>query len=134
MMLPTANSLMNRDIEFVEPSSYTFYLDMDGNVVFGYTDCQEAMKQAIYLIIETERYQYVIFSWNYGIELEDLFGMPISYVIPEVKRRIQESLLQDTRIKAVDNFAFEVGKGNLLVTFTAHTIYGEIPIEKGVSF
>jgi hypothetical protein len=93
------------------------------------------MEQAIYLILQTERYQYVIFSWNYGIELEDLFGMPISWVIPEVKRRIQEALLHDTRIKAADAFSFEVSeKGKLLVRFTAHTVFGDVDIEKGVNF
>jgi hypothetical protein len=133
-MIPSVSQTLNSEIEFTEQASYTFYLDVDNNIVFGYTDNQEAMKQAIYLIIETERYKWVIFSWNYGVELDDLFGMPISWVIPEVKRRIQEALIQDERIKDVDNFEFEVGKGTLLVRFTARTIYGEIPIEKGVNF
>ncbi len=133
-MLPTVNPLLSQDIEFVEVPTYTFYLDKDNKVCYGYTDSLQAMEQAIYLILRTERYQYVIFSWNYGIELEDLFGMPISWVIPEVKRRIQEALLNDTRINAVDNFGFVVGKGELLVTFTAHTKFGDIPIEKGVNF
>jgi hypothetical protein len=133
-MLPSVNPTLNNDIEFVEQSSYTFRLDIDNNVVLGFTDNQEAMKQAIYLILETERYKWVIFSWDYGVEFEDLFGMPISWVIPEVKRRIIEALLQDTRIEAVDNFEFEVGKGKLTVNFIARTIYGDIPIRKGVNF
>jgi hypothetical protein len=91
-------------------------------------------EQAIYLILQTERYHYVIFSWNYGIELEDLFGMPISWVIPEVKRRITEALLQDSRITEVDNFEFDVKKGVVTTTFTAHTIFGDIPIERAVTF
>jgi hypothetical protein len=133
-MLPTDNGLLSQDIEFVEDSSYTFFLDIDKNLVYNFTDQLEAMKQAIYLIINTERYQYVIFSWNYGIELDDLFGQPISYILPEIKRRIQEALLQDTRIEAVDNFEFTVTKGVVFTTFTAHTIFGDIPIEKGVNF
>lgn len=133
-MLPSVNPTLNNDIEFIEQSSYTFRLDIDNNVVLGFADNQEAMKQAIYLILETERYKWVIFSWDYGVEFEDLFGMPISWVIPEVKRRITEALLQDTRIEAVDDFEFEVGKGKLTVNFTARTIYGDIPIQKGVNF
>ena len=132
-MIPQVNTVLNDDIEFIEQSSYTFYLDIEKNIVFGFTDEREAMKQAIYLILSTERYKWVIFSWNYGIELEDLFNMPISFVIPEVQRRIEEALLQDTRITAVDNFEFEVGKGVLLVRFTAHTIYGDIPVNKAVN-
>lgn len=133
-MIPSVNPILNNDIEFVEPSSYTFKLDIDNNVVLGMTDEQNAIKQAIYLTLGTERFQWVIFSWNYGVEFNDLFGMPISWVIPEVKRRIVEALLQDARIKTVDGFEFEVGKGKLIITFTAQTIYGDIPIQKEVDY
>ncbi len=132
-MLPSVNSIMSNDIKFVEQSSNTFRLDIENNVILGFTDNQEAMKQAIYLILSIERYKYPILSWNYGVEFDDLFGMPMSWVIPEVKRRISEALLQDTRITAVDGFEFEPGKGKLTVNFTARTIYGEIPIQKEVN-
>lgn len=132
-MIPSANPILNNDIEFIEPSSYTFRLDVDNNVVLGMTDEQDAIKQAIYLTLGTERFQWVIFSWNYGVEFDELFGMPISWVIPEVKRRISEALLQDARIEAVDGFEFEVGKGKLTVNFIARTIYGDVPIQKGVN-
>lgn len=132
-MIPSTNPILNNDIEFIEPSSYTFRLDVDNNVVLGMTDEQDAIKQAIYLTLGTERFQWVIFSWNYGVEFDELFGMPISWVIPEVKRRISEALLQDARIEAVDGFEFEVGKGKLTVNFIARTIYGDVPIQKGVN-
>ena len=45
-----------------------------------------AVKQAVYKIIMTERYQYIMYSWNYGVELLDLFGEPVTYVCPELKR------------------------------------------------
>jgi len=135
MMLPTVNEALNNDIKIVEQTSRTFYFDIDRNIVFGFTDGREAMRQAIYLILSIERYRYVILPWSYGIELEDLFGMHVSWVVPEVKRRIEEALLQDTRIKAVDDFSFQVGKRKLHVMFTAHTIFGDIDgIEKEVSF
>lgn len=35
-------------------------------------DGMEAVKQAVYKILQTERYKYVIYDWNYGVELEDL--------------------------------------------------------------
>ena len=133
MMLPTTNKLFNNDIEIVERASNTFYLDTDRNIVFGFTDGREAVKQAIYLILSIERYQYVILPWSYGVEFTDLFGMPISWVIPEAQRRIEEALLQDTRIKAVDNFDFDVGKRVLLVRFTAHTVFGDIDFDREVN-
>ncbi len=133
-MIPSVTAILNNDIEFIEQSSHTFRLDVNNNVILGFTDNQEAMEQAIYLVLGTERFQWAIFSWNYGVEFDDLFGMPISWVISEVKRRISEALLQDTRIKSVDNFEFEIDKGKLIANFTARTIYGNVPIQKGVSF
>jgi hypothetical protein len=84
------------------------------------------MRQAIYLILLTERYRFIIFSRNYGSELEELFGQQTSYVVPELKRRIREALTQDTRIQSVDGFSFEINRNAVLVRFTAHTIFGDI--------
>jgi hypothetical protein len=134
MMLPTVDPALAGGIVFTESPTHTFFLDIYGKVCYGYTDGLKAMEQAIYLILRTERYRHVIFSWNYGIELESLFGMPVSWVVPEVERRIKEALLHDARIAAVDGFEFEIGKRELLVRFTAHTIFGDVPIEREVSF
>lgn len=131
-MIP--KTIIDNDIGFevVEQPSYTHKIDLEKNGIFNYIDGIEAMKQAIYKIIFTERYQYPIYSWNYGIELEDLFGKPKSLVYSELKRRITEALLQDDRIKAVDDFVFGSKKGDVSVTFTASTIYGDIDFERTV--
>ena len=131
-VIPVTNGLLTENFEVEEQATYTFFLDIDRNRVYGYTDGREAMKQAIYLILETERYQYVIFSWDYGVEFVDLFGQAMTFVLPELKRRIIEALLQDTRITSVESFDFQVKNGVVLVTFTAFTIFGEISIERAV--
>lgn len=83
----------------------------------------------------TERYQYIMYSWNYGIELLDLFGEPVTYVCPELKRRISEALLCDDRIRNVDHFEFSYPqKGVIHVSFTVHTLYGDVDVEKEVNF
>lgn len=117
----------------IEPSlTYHIRYDTDGQIR-GYCDELEAMKQAIYKIINTERYQYIIYSWNYGIELRDLFGQPIPFVYAEVQRRIKEALLQDDRITAVTDFEFSNNDGDVAVHFNVSTIYGDITdIEKVV--
>ena len=92
------------------------------------------MKQVIFKILNTERYQYIIYSWNYGIELIDLFGQSISYVCPELERRIIEALTYDERIKSVTDFTFDSPKqGVLHTTFTVHTIFGDVEAEKTVN-
>lgn len=94
--------------------------------LLGMCDDIEAMKQAIFKIINTERYKYLIYDWNYGIELNDLIGEPIPYVYAEIERRIKEALLADNRIKEVTDFRFSNDGGDVLCLFTANTIYGEI--------
>lgn len=85
--------------------------------------------------MNADDYQYVMYSWNYGIELLDLYGEPVSYVCPELERRITEALTWDDRIKSVDNFEFNISKkGEILVTFTAHTVFGDVVAEKVVNF
>lgn len=94
--------------------------------LIGMCDDIEAMKQAIFKIINTERYKYLIYDWNYGIELNDLIGKPIPYVYAEIERRIKEALLADNRIKEVTDFRFSNNGGDVLCLFTTNTIYGEI--------
>jgi len=124
-------SIINFDVR-QEPSK-TFKLNIEKNKVDGICDDVEALKQAIFLILNTERYEHLIYSRNYGVELNDLIGEPISYVIPELERRITEALIQDDRIENVDNFEFQNVKGKVHCKFTVYSKYGNIKAEKVVS-
>lgn len=134
-MIPSTTAFLEQDFEITEQPTHAYKMNLESNLIRGYTDGQEAMKQAIYKILNTERYQYVMYSWNYGIELLDLYGEPVSYVCPELERRITEALTWDDRIQSVDNFEFNISKkGEILVTFTAHTVFGDVVAEKVVNF
>lgn len=125
------------DITVKELATKTHRMELyEGNYILGFVDSLKAMEQAIYKIIRTERYKYIIYSWNYGIELEDLFGMPVEYCVVELERRILEALLQDNRITAVNGFEFdtESERGTILIKkFVAETVFGEIQINDGLS-
>lgn len=125
------------DITIKELPTKTHRMELyEGDYILGFVDSLKAMEQAIYKIIRTERYKYIIYSWNYGIELEDLFGMPVEYCVVELERRISEALLQDNRITAVNGFEFdtESERGTVLVKkFIAETVFGEIQINDGLS-
>ncbi|MEA4831564.1 MAG: DUF2634 domain-containing protein [Oscillospiraceae bacterium] len=130
-MIPSVNGFLNSDFIIEEQPSYTYKLT---NKIGGYIDSQEAIIQTIYCILNTERYQYMIYSWNYGIELIDLIGEPVNYVMPELKRRIIEALTWDKRIIEVNDFTFDVSKNEISCKFTVYTIYGEVQIQKVVNF
>ncbi|HUM45081.1 MAG TPA: DUF2634 domain-containing protein [Fervidobacterium sp.] len=105
-----------------------------GDRIQGYTDNLQALKQAIYKVLNTERYEYPIYSFNYGIELENLLGKDPVYVQIELKRRIRECLLRDDRITEVDNFKFEFNGDQLKCAFDVHNIFGNLTISREVSF
>ena len=131
--LPTTGE--NLDLigfELEEQPSYTHKLDIEGQRVAGMTDKREALRQAVYLILNVERYAYPIYSRNYGSELVDLIGQPMDYAMSEMKRRITDALMQDDRITGVDDWTFETGRKSVLVRFTVYTIYGELEATKEV--
>lgn len=133
-MIPTVNDDLQSDFQFEEQTSNTFKMNLDRSTIAGYVDEREAMVQAIYLILNIERYEYMIYSWDYGIESVDLIGQPVSFVMPELKRRITEALMQDTRITDVDNFIFQNNKGKVQASFTVNTIFGDVNAEKVVNY
>lgn len=134
-MIPSTTEFFKQDFEFEEQPTYTYKMNLDTGTIRGYTDGLDAMRQAIFKILQTERYQYVMYSWNYGVETLDLYGEPVSYVCPELERRITEALTWDERIKSVNNFKFDViGKGVIHVSFVAHTVFGEVQAETKVNF
>jgi hypothetical protein len=134
-MIPSTNSILSTELEVETQPSKNYRMNIEQNIINGLCDELDAMRQVIYKILNTERYQHIIYSWNYGIELLDLYGEPVTYVCPELQRRIEEALVQDDRITSVDNFEFDISeKRTVNATFTVHTIYGDIQSEKAVNF
>ena len=134
-MIPTTNNILSANLKVETQPSKNYKLHIEQNTIRGTCDGLDAMKQVIYKILNTERYQYIIYSWNYGIETYDLYGEPKSFVCSELQRRITEALVQDDRIKSVDNFEFDLTERKTVkVTFIVHTIFGELQEEKVVNF
>lgn len=119
--------------ELEEMSSYDFGLNTDNNCINGIVEDLEAVKQAIYLILSTERYEHSIYEEDYGVEFNDLIGEDTEWVIPELEMRIKEALMMDDRITDVNNFAFDIPEPRtILVTFTVETTKGTLDMEKEV--
>lgn len=134
-MIPTTNTLLNTTMEFNEQPSKNYKMYFEDEVINGFRYDLDAMEQVIYKILNTERYEFVIYTHNYGVELLDLFGEPVSYVCPEIERRITEALEQDERINSVDTFVFDLSdKRKVNVTFTVHTTFGNVETETVVDY
>ena len=128
-MIPNIN-LLTQDIEEIKYHGKTYKVevltDSEEDRINGFVDEIESVKQAINLILSTERYKYIIYSWDYGVELVDLIGKPIPYCMAEIPRRIKEALLVDNRIENVTDFQFEHKGTTLHTTFTVVTNVGNV--------
>ncbi|RXM69436.1 DUF2634 domain-containing protein [Clostridium tetani] len=116
---------------YIEPTK-TYKIDFETGKIVGFCDGIEALKQAIYLILNTERYEYLIYSDDYGSELKGLIGKDRDIAESEYKRRIKEASVQDDRVNNVDNFIFKYDGDNVLIEFPVFSIYGEFSIRKEV--
>ena len=132
-MIPKTDIDLTQDYEAARQPSRTYRLDMENNRISDMADGLEAVKQAVYLILNTERYWYPIYSWDYGVELNGLYGQPTGMVYPEIERCVAESLMQDDRITGVDGFSFEKERGTVRAFFTVHSIFGDIDTGKEVA-
>ena len=133
-MIPSGNKLLTTNLKVTTQPSKQHYMDTQKMRIVQTIDGLDAVKQTIYKILNTERYKYLIYSWNYGIELMDLYGQPPLLVCSEIERRVKEALLQDDRITSVDEFEFDTTKkGVVSVGFTVHTLYGDLVEEMAVN-
>lgn len=124
-LLPKSNL---KDIEFVDNMASKTWL-IKNNKIIGMDDGLEAVKQSITMMLSIPRYDYVIYSWDYGHELNNLIGKDIEYAELEAPRLIKECLLQDDRISKVNNFIFTNTNDGLLVKFDVTTIHGTVESE-----
>lgn len=83
-------------------------------------DGLKAVIQAAYFAIQTPRYKHLIYSWQYGSELETLIGKNEAFVLSESRRMIIDALSIDNRVTNVRDF-FYIDK---ILYFTIDTIYG----------
>ncbi|MBN1044597.1 DUF2634 domain-containing protein [Clostridium botulinum] len=124
-VLPQGGIIKNIDtIKEKKHSSKTYKIKE--NRILGFCDEIEALEQTIYFILNTERYDYLIYPDSYGSELRRTIEMERDIAESELKRRIKEALTQDDRIENVDEFIFEYEKDSVLVKFTVFSIYSKL--------
>ena len=117
-MIPAGGSIANTMVEEVQQPSRTYKLDFARGRVAGMTDGLDAVKQAAFKILQTDRYQYEIYSFDYGHELNRLIGGDPRLVRSEASRMIREALLQDDRITSVSDMQVMIGEDSLTATLT----------------
>lgn len=126
---------LDTDLEIVEGIGTTRtykVIDREFNVE-GHTDELEALRQSLEKELNTERYEYLIYGFNYGIDLESLLGKDHLYVRAELKRRVDECIMKDDRVLSVENPVVKTKGDEISYTCDVISIYGNFSISRGVS-
>jgi hypothetical protein len=124
--------LTNMEIE--NQPSLTYRLDFDRKRIGGKVDNEDAIMQMVMKILYTERYAYVIYSSNYGVELERMVGKDYDFIVSDLERTIKEALLVDDRILDVVDFeTVKTGLDTMTAKFKVISILGDANIETEVN-
>ena len=108
-----------------QQTSRTYGIDFAKGKAAGATDGLEAVRQAVYKILRTDRFAHLIYDANYGSEINGLQGRSQGYVRSEIERRIREALMQDDRISEITDMQITITGDEALATFTVVSIYGD---------
>ncbi|WP_281885696.1 DUF2634 domain-containing protein [Paenibacillus sp. YYML68] len=132
-MIPQGGTLAQ--LPLADPAarpSRTYALDFESGRISGMIDHLEAVRQAVFKILNTDRYAHAIYSTNYGHELHaGLVGADPGLFRSELMRQLREALLQDDRISAVENIELMGHGDEVTVTFTVISTYGSFTMTKG---
>lgn len=121
------------NLEVVNQPSLTYKLDFERKRISGKIDNEEAIIQLVMKILYTERYAYVIYSSQYGVELDRLIGKDYDFVVSDLERTITEALLADDRILSITDFVAEqTAIDRMTATFTVNSVVGSVNINTEV--
>ena len=128
-VIPTSALPDASRLEVRAKPSRTYKLDIEGKRIVGITDGLDAVSQMIYKTLSTERYAWLVYNWNYGVELEQYIGQPYDFVAADIERAVTEALLVDNRVLEVRGFSLRrAAIDALYVEFVAVTTEGEAKI------
>lgn len=113
--------------------SNTYKMDLENGRVVGMTDGLDAVRQMVFKMLLTDRYSGIIYDENYGSDLFVLRGEPIDYAEVLTPDYIESCLLQDDRVKSVEDIVItQKDSDTLYASFTVNTVYGSIPMQTEV--
>lgn len=138
MALPQSESNSNEIVEkMTEYPTETYKINFQTNQIEGKVSGIEALKQSFLCAINTQRFSNAAFTSNYGMDWNDLIGLPDDYIVSEVLTRIQDMILADKRFLSVDfydNNPFEIIGNSIIINLIVKTEEGDfdaaVSIEK----
>jgi len=132
-MFPNTQDLTVTAAENTAASGKSFLFDFtagdfiirDGKLV----ECEsiDAIKVWIEKMLRTEKGRFRIYNdTDYGCRIEDLLignSYHVAFIEAELKREIEDALMQNPNISAVSNFSIERTASGIIVSMEVNTVY-----------
>ena len=120
----------NNNLQLYKECAWDFVNDraifVDGSpkIVYG----NEGIKVWIYKAIKTNRYEFEIYTWDYGSEIESLIGkgFQIGFIKSETKRYIEEALSVNPYITKISKIDVDFKTDVLTAYVDLETVYGRL--------
>ena len=71
-------------LTYVDQPTKTFLIDWNSHQISGFADGLEAMRQAVEIILQNERFRWQIYTADFGSELEELVGEDYDFIVSEL--------------------------------------------------
>ena len=112
----------------------TFRIDFDrGLITSEMIDEAEAIKQFVFVTLRTQRFLFPVYSQDYGSEIREVIqdkDMTEELRMSEIQRMVEEALIYDERIEAVENYEYRIEDDNYYASFDVVTVDEVIRMEE----
>lgn len=125
-VLPTSSINISGGVSFQSRPSLSWYINKETNRIEGTVDGQAAVRQAVEIILNVERFRWQIYRPYSGMEWDGLIGQDPGYVGAELQRRVIDALTVDDRVTGISDYDYTVDGSSLSAVFTVNTVYGSI--------
>ncbi|WP_437349748.1 DUF2634 domain-containing protein [Paenibacillus humicus] len=125
-MMKVEGASLGAAVEEELQTSRTYRLDLDNGRIAGMIDSLDAVEQAVYKILDTDRFAHFIYSDNYGMEKQ--LGQRI---VHDLERLVTEALLADDRITGVEQFRMKASGDEARVSFRVRSVFGSLSVSYG---
>lgn len=126
-VLPTSGSIdISSGVTFAQQPDLTWYINQGTGRIQGEVSGYEAVRQAVEIILNVERFRWQLYSPYSGMQWDGLIGQNPGYVYAEIQRRMADALKMDDRVRGISKFSYELEQDALSVDVTVDTVYGEV--------
>lgn len=123
-VLPVSPLPLTGGVEIVRQPSLSWYINKETNRIEGTADGLAAVRQAVEIILNVQRFRWQIYQPYSGMDWEGLIGQDAGYVGAELQRRLIDALTVDDRVTGISNYDYTAEGDTLTATFTVNTVFG----------